>query len=165
MVSLELMDKIEMFQGLDDDQLTAIQNSCSEAEFNRDDKFFSAGDLATHLWVVLEGQVDLRLELPGAKPTSRDHTVSSISAKPSGPIVLGWSCFVAPYKMRLSAYSSSRHCKLIKIDKNGLITLFKKDPRAGYLIMSHIVTITGERFQQLQEMVVKDLGEKLMSGW
>jgi len=165
MVSLELMDKIEMFQGLDDDQLTAIQDSCSEAEFNRGDKFFSGGDPATHLWVMLEGQVDLRLELPGAKPTSRDHTVSSISAKTSEPIVLGWSCFVAPYRMRLSAYCLSRYCKLIKIDKNGLITFFKKDPRAGYLIMSYILTIAGNRFHQLQEMVIKDCGEKLMSGW
>ena len=165
MVSLELMDKIEMFQGLDDDQLTAIQNSCSEAEFNRGDKLFSQGDLATHLWIVLEGQVDLRLELPGSKPTSKDHTVYSVPAKPSGAIIFGWSCFVAPYKMRLSAYCISRHSKVIKISKKDLIALFKNDPRAGYLIMSYMVSVVGKRFHLLQEMVAKNMGEKMMSGW
>ncbi|MFC1516052.1 Crp/Fnr family transcriptional regulator [Thermodesulfobacteriota bacterium] len=165
MVNLELLNKIEMFKGLYDDQLTAIQNSCSEIKFNRGDKLFSQGDPATHLWIVFEGQVDMRLELPGSKPTSTDNTVYSVSANPSGNIIFGWSCFVAPYKMRLSAYCVSRHCKVIKISKNGLVTLFKNDPRAGYLVMSYIVTVVGGRFHVLQEKVAKGMGEKLMSGW
>ncbi len=51
---------------------------------------------------------------------------------------------------------------LIKIDKSDPVTFFEKEPKAGYLIMSFIATIAGERFQQLQEMVAKDLGEKLI---
>jgi CRP-like cAMP-binding protein len=165
MISLDLLETFDIFKGLNDDQLTAIQKHCQTEEYKRGDRLFTEGDEAAHLWFVFEGQVDLRFELPGRNEPANDQTVSSVSAKPSIARTLGWSCFVPPYKMRLSAYCASRTCKVIKIAKNDLLSLFEKDHKLGYLVMSFIVRVVGYRFQQFQDQVAKNMGESIMSSW
>ena len=150
---------------LNDNQLAELQKHCEEIEFQRGDKLFTEGDSATAVWIVLEGEVDLRFELPGKPPTSKDHTVNSIKAKPAEAKILGWSCFVPPHKMRLSAFCVSRNCKLVRIGKDSLIELFEKDFKMGYLILSYLIKVVGYRFHQFQDVVAKQMGKDIMSGW
>ena len=165
MISLGLLETIEAFKALDDNQLAAIQGHCKEIEFQRGDKLFTEGDDATAVWIVVEGGVDLRFELPGKPPTSKDHTVNTIKAKPAETKILGWSCFVPPYQMRLSAFCVSRSCKVVKIGKDNLIELFEKDVKMGYLILSYLIRVVGYRFHQFQDVVAEQMGKDLMSGW
>jgi len=165
MVSLEFLDRVEAFKGMNDEQLEAIKANCEVVEFQRDDKLFTEGDDATHLWVVIEGDVDLRFELPGTK-SSDISNISSVSIVKEGVAkILGWSCFVPPHKMRLSAFCASRLCKVLKINNVALIKLFKNDSQMGYLFMSYIVKVVGYRFHQFQDEVAKHRGEHFMSGW
>jgi len=165
MDKIDLLESIEIFHELSEDQLLSIAQICVEINFNRGDKLFTEGDDATHVWIVVEGQADLRFELPGGRPTSNDQTVSSVKAKASVAQILGWSCFIPPYKMRLSGYCVSRHCKVIQIEKNQLIKRFKQDPVVGYSVMSYLIKVVGYRFQQFQDVVAKNMGENLLSGW
>jgi len=165
MVSLELLDRVETFKGMNDEQLEAIKANCEVVEFQRDDKLFTEGDDATHLWVVMEGDVDLRFELPGTEPSGISNMSSVSIVKEGVARILGWSCFVPPHKMRLSAFCASRLCKVLKVKKEALIELFKNDPQMGYLFMSSIVKVVGYRFHQFQDEVAKRRGEHIMSGW
>ncbi|QTA86237.1 Crp/Fnr family transcriptional regulator [Desulfonema magnum] len=164
MISLDLLEKLDIFEGLNDDQLTAVQENCEEKEYKRGDRLFAEGEDATHLWIVTEGRVDLRFEMPGSRPTSDDYTVSAVSARDSVAKILGWSCFVPPHKMRLSGYCA-RDCKVIKIGKTNLTKLFAKDPWLGFLIMSYLVRVVGYRFHQFQDEAAKNMGENIMSCW
>ncbi len=165
MVSLELLKSTEIFKGLDDEQIITIQGYCEELEFQQEEKLFAEGDKAVQVWIVCEGRVDLRFELPGKTETSKEYNVSSIEAKPSETKILGWSCFVPPYKMRLSAYCNSRHCKVVRIEKDKLLELFENDTEMGYQVLTYLITVVGYRFQQFQDAFVKDIGEELISGW
>ena len=78
---------------------------------------------------------------------------------------LGWSCFVPPYKMRLSAYVVTDTCRIVRVAKNDLLRLFNDDPLMGYRFMSYMITVVGYRFHQFQAYVAKNLGEDLISGW
>jgi CRP-like cAMP-binding protein len=166
MISRELLDRIEAFKGMNDQQLTEVMACCREMDFKSGDRMFAEGDAATHLWFVENGKVDLRCEMPG-RETSSEHTVSSIeaTADESSARAIGWSCFVAPFKMRLSAYCASQTCKAIRIKKEDLLLLFEKDPQMGYLFMSYMVTVVGRRFHSFQDYVATHLGRNLMSGW
>lgn len=165
MINLELLDKVNALKGMNDDQLNAIKQHCEVVEFQRGDKLFTEGDDATHLWAVVEGDVDLRFELPGRQNSHRTN-ISSVSVVKEGVArTLGWSCFVPPHKMRLSAYCVSRFCKVVKIKRESLIDLFEKDTRMGYQFMSYIVQVVGFRFHQFQDEVAKRRGEYIMSGW
>ncbi|MDM8551253.1 Crp/Fnr family transcriptional regulator [Desulfobacterales bacterium HSG2] len=166
MISLDMLESYDIFKELNDDQLTAIQKHCEMEEYKRGDRLFREGDEATHLWIVSDGQVDLRFELPSGRSSSGENTtVSSVSAQDAAAKVLGWSCFVPPHKMRLSGYCSTRNCTVIRIKKEDILKLFEKDPGMGYLIMSYLVTVVGYRFNQFQDEVAKNMGENIMSSW
>ena len=160
MISIDFLAEVEVFQGLDRDQLTEIEKCCHEEKCEVDDKLISEGEEAVHLWIVREGRVDLRFELPGLT-SSEENTISSISKAGA----FGWSSFVPPYKYRLSGHCASGNCKLIKIQKECLIQLFEKDPGIGYVVMSSMANVVGRRFHRLQEEAAKSRGHDIMGGW
>ncbi len=166
MISRDLLDRIDAFKEMDGRQLEAVRTCCSEIDFKRGNQLFAEGDAATHLWFVVSGKIDLRFEMPGRK-TSSEHTVSSIEAThhDSSAQAIGWSCFVEPFKMRLSAYCASPECKVIRMKKENLLALFQTDPHMGYLFMSYMVTVVGHRFHSFQDYVAAHLGRDIMSGW
>ncbi len=167
MNKMELLKSIGAFEEMSDQQLVAIQERCEELDFRKDEKLFSEGDDAQYVWNVIEGRVDLRFETPDKRPTSQMQTISSIEVDDKNPEakVIGWSCFVPPYKMRLSAYCVTDACKIVRIKKDALINLFKEDPLMGYRFYSYMITVVGTRFHQFQDHIAKNLGEDLMSGW
>jgi CRP-like cAMP-binding protein len=154
-INQELLDKIEAFKGFSEKQLAKVKNLCAEVVFNENDQLFAAGDPATHLWMVTDGGVDLRFEMAGKRIATNEQTVSTIKVTPQKSMAetLGWSCFVSPYQMRLSAYCASPTCRIIRIPKEELLKIFEDDPLMGYRFMSYMVTVVGYRFHQFQEVV------------
>jgi CRP-like cAMP-binding protein len=167
MVELEMLRQLQPFKCMNERHLKKLQPECELVEFQKGDKLFAEGDDAAHLWVVFEGSVDLRFELPDGRPTSDEMTIDSIEVEEKEPEakVLGWSCFVPPYKMRLSAYCVTKYCKIVRVQKSDLLRLFNDDTQMGYLFMSYMIRVVGFRFHQFQNHVSKNMGEDLMFGW
>jgi len=167
MVELDLLRQLQPFKDMNENHLKKLQPKYEEVEFQIGDKLFTEGDDAVHLWVVREGCVDLRFELPDRRPTSADMTVDSVEVEEKTPEakVLGWSCFVPHYKMRLSAYCVTKNCKIVRVQKSDLLQLFNDDAQMGYLFMSYMIKVVGFRFHQFQDHVAKSLGEDVLSGW
>ena len=150
MTGLDFLRKVDVFKGLNDRQLGGFESHCREIEYRQNDKLFSEGDDATCLWIVKEGRVDLRFDLPD-RTTSTKNTLSPVSESRS----FGWSSLVAPFKFRLSAYCATNSCRVVQIDKNELEKIFSRDYRTGYQVMSNLVEIIAERFRQLQDSAAK----------
>lgn len=150
MTSLDFLRRVEVFKGLIDSQLAAFKDHCREMEFRQNEKLFSEGDDASCLWIVNEGRVDLRFDLPD-RSTSTKNTISSVSEFNT----FGWSSLVAPHKYRLSAYCATKSCKVVQIEREQLVSLFKQDSKTGYLVMSNLVEIIGQRFRRLQDSATK----------
>ncbi|MBI4767325.1 MAG: cyclic nucleotide-binding domain-containing protein [Deltaproteobacteria bacterium] len=153
----DLLSKVEIFKGLDQQQLDTVNDCCRIITFNEGKKLFSEGEDAAFLWAVIEGKVDLRFELPGSD-SSEETIVTTIS---SGK-VFGWSSFVPPFKYRLSGYCSSKSCRLIEIKKNCLQKIFETNALIGYRVMTNVSIVIGTRFQQLQEEIAFCEGEILL---
>ena len=150
MTRLDFLRSVEVFKGMNDSRLADIENHCRQMEFRQNEKLFSEGDEAACLWIVQEGQVDLRFDLPG-RSTSTQNTISPVSEY----MTFGWSSLVAPHQYRLSAYCATKSCKVIQIEREDLVKLFKQDTRTGYVVMSNLVEIIGKRFRQLQDSASK----------
>ncbi len=145
MAEIDVLRQVETFQSLSDDELLAIGKLITEKRFNYGDRLFKDGDPATHLWIVEEGLIDLRFDLPG-RETSEESTLSSISENK----IIGWSSLVPPYKYKLSAYCVSTQCRVLVIDREPLRDLLSKNPETGYRVMSAMLRVVGRRFQRLQ---------------
>ncbi len=150
MTHLDFLRSVEVFKGLNDSQLSGFKDHCREMEFRQNEKLFSEGDDAGCLWMVNEGRVDLRFNLPD-RATSAKNTISSISEFKT----FGWSSLVAPHKYRLSAYCATKSCKVVQIERKLLVKIFQQDSKTGYLVMSNLVEIIGQRFRQLQDSASK----------
>ena len=150
MTGVDFLRSVEVFKGLIDSQLAGFEQHCQELEFRQNDKLFSEGEDASCLWMVKEGRVDLRFDLPD-RSTSTKNTISSISEF----MTFGWSSLVAPHKYRLSAYCATQTCKVIQIERDKLIGLFKQNSKTGYQVMSNLVEIIGQRFRRLQDSASK----------
>ena len=160
MATVDFLKKIEILQGLTDEQLSELIVCWEEAAFQKGDKIFAEGEDASFMWVVTAGTVGLRFDLPG-RPTSEENAVSLNTEG----MTIGWSSFVPPHKYHLSAYCDSESCGLIKLERECLIKICEKDPAVGYVVMSNISKIIGKRFHQLQEEVIKRAGEEIMFHW
>jgi len=160
MNSIDFLDKVQIFQGLNHEQLAKVLNCCEEAEFETGTKLFEQGEDAVYLWIVKEGQVDLRFEIAGST-SSEENTISSISETGA----FGWSSFVSPNKYRLSGYCAGKSCKLIKVEREGLKQLFETDPDIGYAVISNVATVVGTRFHEFQEEAARRRGQDILGGW
>jgi NADP-reducing hydrogenase subunit HndB len=145
MILLYFLKKVDIFKGLDDDQLNQISAGCHEKEYQNANRLFAEGENANHVWIVMEGQVDLRFDLPG-RPTSEENTIFSITVGNT----LGWSGFVPPFQYKLSAYCATRICKILLINKEFLIDLFEKDNHLGYRVISNLTGVASTHFHRLQ---------------
>lgn len=146
MVDLDFLKKVSLFKGLNENQLSNIQEGCRETEYKKGERLFEEDEDARFMWIVLDGQVDIRFDLPG-RDSSEVSTVYSETATKT----FGWSCFVPPFKYILSAYCSSRSCKVARLSKEYLTKLFESDYSMGYLVMSNLVVVIRERFSDLQK--------------
>ncbi|MBW1722962.1 MAG: cyclic nucleotide-binding domain-containing protein [Deltaproteobacteria bacterium] len=146
MISLDFLKSVDLFKGLEEDQLIPLQQEGEEKQYLKGKKLFSEGDEATDLWILVDGQIDLCSELPG-RVHPEIFTVSSVSPGEA----LGWSSFVPPYRYRLSAYCAKDICTVLRLGKDSLLRLFESDFRVGYRVMTNLAAVISKRFQQLQE--------------
>jgi CRP-like cAMP-binding protein len=182
MISIDVLREIKDLKGLNDTQLQAIHECCTEKEYKKEDRLFKECETASHMWLLSEGEVSLRFDMPvqiaydsysllnnkgtdhqesSYEATSKKNTVSVITKGMS----FGWSCFVQPYVYSLSAYCKSDICKTVLLDRDCMLRVFSKDPKIGYLIISKTLNIVGKRFHELQAEVVKRKGEDIMFQW
>jgi NADP-reducing hydrogenase subunit HndB len=145
-IEFDLLKKVDIFKGLDKEQLASIRWGGKEKTYLYADRLLAEGQDANCVWIVIAGQVDLRFDLPG-RPTSEENTIFSITTAQT----LGWSSFVPPFKYALSAYCATRSCRILQIDKEYLLTLFTKDVRMGFLFMSNLAGVASTHFHQLQD--------------
>ena len=160
MIDIDFLDKVQIFQGLNREQLAEIIKYCEEAEFQPGTRIVRQGENALYLWIVKEGRVDLKHEVADSA-SSEENTISSIPVTGA----FGWSCFTSPHEYRLSGYCTDQSCKLIKVERDGLRQLFEKDSDIGYIVMSNVAAVVGTRFHEFQEEAARHRGHDLLGGW
>jgi CRP-like cAMP-binding protein len=160
MTNIEFLQNVEVFKGLNNGQLALLQEHFREENYRLGDKLFNEGDSATRLWLMKEGQVDLRFDLPG-RDTSDANTISSLNQYNA----FGWSCFVPPNKYRLSAYCVTGTAEVLTIEQEKMTRVFESNPDLGYRFMLYLVRVVGTRFDEFQDEVARHRGEDIISGW
>ena len=161
MTDLEILKTVEALKGLNSDQLVLIQKYSEKIEFNQGERLFAEGENSAHLWIVLEGEVELRYDRPEGQPNPVEDPISFISKAE----LFGWSSFMPPFEYKLSAYCASQKCEVVKIEKERLVKLFENDADMGFELMSHILRVIGTHFYQFRNGIAKRWGHDIMSGW
>lgn len=161
MISLDFLKKTDVFKDISDDRLRTVLDFAEQVEFKKNARIFSQGEDAYHVWLLAEGDVELRWEPSGGNPSGQTPPVSFTSSAQA----FGWACFVPPYKYLLSGFCASGQCKMIKFQIEDLLRLFESDKSTGFQVMLYLIGVVGRQFEQLQDEIAKKRGAEVMSRW
>ena len=160
-INPESLEQTDVFNGLTDKQLSVIRQCAEVVDFKKDDRIFAQGDNASHVWIVREGEVRLQTESGEKKGADGGPLVSFMSQAHA----FGWTCFVPPYKYRLSGYCDSRWCSLLRFSRVDLRRIFEEDFVIGFQVMSYLMEAVGSQFMQYQDAMARSRGIEMMSQW
>ncbi len=143
------LESQEVFSFLRPEQVNAISEAAEVIEYYAGDIVYTRGERADHTWVVLAGEVSLRL--PG-----KGNITVPIDLATSGVMFGSCMCF------DIDTYSTTAQCtqdsKLMKIESLVLRDLMDKDLPMGYAMQRRISHIYFNRYletmRKLQAMVL-----------
>jgi len=141
MVSTDWLKKTELFGTLGESQLSVLLSFSSVESFPGGKTIFLQGDQATHLYLLIEGSVDLSF-----KTGERiDFLTSKVEKEGSA---FGVPSLIEPYLYNVTATCLSP-TKVFVIDAVRVRMEMEKDPRMGMEILKKLVSIY---FNRLNEM-------------
>jgi CRP-like cAMP-binding protein len=148
-MAVERLEAQEVFQYLRPEQVKAISDVSEVVEYRAGETIYKKDARADHFYVVLDGQVSLRL--PG-----RSGVSLQVDELTRGAMFGSCVCFqLADYSLNAQSTSSSR---LLKIESATLKELMDQDLVLGYTIQTQISRIYFHRYvdtmKKLQSIVL-----------
>lgn len=136
---------LAIFKNLDGDELDRIAPLLDLCFFHPDEVIFEQGQLAVHLYILLEGEVMISYK-PYDGPAL---TVARIL--PGG--VFGWSAALRRDIYTSSAISVTRS-EAICMSNLQLKTLCEKHPRTGTLLLEHLADVIAQRLNSTHSQIL-----------
>ena len=138
----------DMFHFLRPDQMRIISNAAERVSLKAGHTIFRRGDKAEHFFIVLEGQVALRLQ--------RKEGVSLLIDEVKQGAVFG-SCVCFQFESYTLTAQCTEDSKLLKIQASALKELMDEDMVVGYAVQSLISQVYFKRYldtmQKLQAII------------
>ncbi|NCC34257.1 MAG: Crp/Fnr family transcriptional regulator [Chloroflexia bacterium] len=164
MVSPELLRRYPFFARMSLEHLTALADLSEERTFAQGDSFFHEGQVLTHLYLVLQGQVALTLKLPvqgnrAVGPALSAQQREVVLATVSAGELCAWSAVVPPYESTTNGYALTDG-RMIELDCVALRTIFDRDPVFGFAFTLQIAQVMRDRIRDLHNESLADLLEQ-----
>lgn len=122
------------------------------------ERLFEFGSEASHVYVVLEGTMELCL------PLSIHGTIKDIVVESQGPgTTLGWSAFVKPYRFRLAARAAGP-ASVATFSRVALLRLIELDATFGRVFLERIAEIIARRLLTVQALWARELQRSVADG-
>ncbi len=141
MISPETLRRYSLFANLDHEQIKALAMAGQKVAVRKGDWLFCAGCRADALYVILSGELDLTVDLD-----AEGSRYTRLCTLVEGDL-LGWSAVVEPFTYRLGALATQDAC-VARWDSVSLCELMTHHPAIGYLLMSRIARVIGDRLDE-----------------
>ncbi|MDH3628034.1 MAG: cyclic nucleotide-binding domain-containing protein [Acidobacteriota bacterium] len=148
----------QLFENLDEKHLSRIEQLAERRELTPGEKLFDLGAEADHVFVVLDGTLEICV------PLSIHGTVREVAiASENAGTTLGWSAFVKPYRFRLSARAATT-ASVAAFERSALLGLIEEDPKFGCVVLCRIAEIISERLLTVQALWARELQRTITEG-
>jgi CRP-like cAMP-binding protein len=164
----ELILRLPIFSGVSSNLITQIAQHMEVLDCDSGEPVFQVGEEATHLYGVLEGEVDLLLiardenlitdvqfeEYTHVKTETLEREIVVDSIGPGQ--IFGWSA-LTPSGHFTSKAVCATNARLLAIPAKVLKTVFMNSPEVGYPFMEQLADIISKR--------LANRTDKLLDGW
>lgn len=125
--------RVQIFQGLDDQELLQIATLCKVWKVPADRAIFHEGDYGDQMFIVQEGRVRVSLQTRGADGGLQQATINFLYAGQSfGELVL------LDGTTRSATVTSVEPSVLLVVAKHDFLSLCESQPRIGYRVMRQL---------------------------
>ena len=138
MISPEVLRRYPYFAGLNEDSLRQLAMIAEEKTVPANTVMFREGDPASHLSVILKGEVNIQYVLGDGEFRTVDTLVE-------GDLLM-WSALVEPYKATAIG-TTTKETRLARIDSIKLRALCEKEPIIGYRLMTQAAKLLAHRLE------------------
>lgn len=160
MDDLEFLGKVDVLQGLNVAEIVKLRGCCRPDQGRQGQRLCVEGREAQEFFLLVEGRVELRYELPRGESSS-DQALSVV--EPGGS--WGWSALVPPHHYTLSGYCTSPLCRFMRLRRGDIWDLFDQNHRMGYIFMRNLASIIGQRFHAVQDELARRQGFDQVHRW
>ncbi len=128
---------IPWFVDLSQAQLDCLASIATLRELGTGDLLFKEGDREDYLYVLLEGQVVLEVEVPtrGQVPI---YTAEVLD-------IIGWSSMTPIVRQRTASVRATQPCLLLGLNSKLLQQMCDEDHELGYTIMKRLANVVANR--------------------
>ena len=166
----KILTGFSFFSDVNPDTLEAIAKKGEILEFSAGDVIFEYQEPSTHLYGLLEGEVDLVLVFKdkvlktdieyeeAIQATMVDEEKEIIVDTVAPGQVFGWSSVVGSGKRTVTA-ECSEASRIIAIPAEELKAMFDKDHTLGYIVMKRLSEIIARRLRNRTDKLIEAWGE------
>ena len=152
---IELLKETNLFDSLLPEELEQIQELCEVRNIKKGAQLFEAGESADYLFVVVEGEIELRFEVVYFNASIEIPLDNKCRGE-----AFGWSALIEPYKYTLSAFAA-KDCELLQLRGRDIERLCEENSHLGYVIMNNVAKLIGKRFSALEKALVAEIQRSL----
>jgi CRP/FNR family transcriptional regulator, cyclic AMP receptor protein len=138
MISPEVLRRYPYFAGIHDESLKQLAMIAEEKVVPANSVMFRAGDPASHLSVIVKGEVNIQYILGNGELRTVDTLVE-------GDLLM-WSALVEPYKATALG-TTTKETQLARIDATKLRRLCEQEPILGYRLMTQVARLLAHRLE------------------
>ncbi|MBM4340382.1 MAG: Crp/Fnr family transcriptional regulator [Deltaproteobacteria bacterium] len=142
MVSTNWLKKTELFERLDETQLSILLSQAVVKSFPEGEAIFLQGEEASCLYILIKGAVDLTVKTQ----EKIDFMTSNIEKEGA---VFGTASLMEPFHYNVSALCL-KPSEVLVMDANLIRKKMEEDPKIGMEIMKRLATIYFNRLNELR---------------
>jgi CRP-like cAMP-binding protein len=128
----------DFIMGMGKEFATEAMDISEKFSLNEGNILFNVGDTAGHFYVLLKGEVQLRLGESGPVVYQARHPGE----------IIGWSCLIGR-----ESYSASAECtestKLLRFDRKSFLKILTKNPANEALLFKRLAEMLGNRLLEI----------------
>lgn len=156
---LKNLQNISLFHNLDKDILSKLSLITTEQKFDEGDEIFKEGSLGDALFIILDGEVEIRKLI--SKEEEKYKTLAILS---DGDFFGEMALF--DQKLRSASANCTKQATLLKIKGDDFQKLLHEDTKSASNVLSSFISVISERLRQTSRELVtlyetgKIIGEK-----
>lgn len=146
MDTLRILEGINLFRGLFQEQLNSIARLCEYRNYKANEVIFAEKTSGKEMYVITKGQVRIELGIKGKTDCATIHRVREGE-------VFGELALLGEGRRSATARCET-DCEVIALGQNALREVFNKDNRAGYLVMMNLASLLATRLRKTNLQLV-----------
>jgi CRP/FNR family cyclic AMP-dependent transcriptional regulator len=137
MTSIQILEKVDIFSDLNQEQLTLILDICREVVYFQGETIFPENSPSTEFYVILEGEIAIQVNPDLVSKVQEHHKPGTIAVLYPGQS-FGEIALVDQGLRSASAVCNTMYCKALSIRREDLMNLLEIDPKMGFIVMSNL---------------------------